>query len=83
MRASPVIVLEMGTRHGHQVSRPSVQINQTGRSKTSGCPQFHPIRSNLTLSKQCQGIRLKEGIGNDMLTASLSGRRTLHPHPGL
>lgn len=33
MRAFPVIVLEMGTRHGHQVSRPSAPTNQTGRSR--------------------------------------------------
>ena len=31
MRAYPVIVLEMGTRHGHQVSRPLAPTNQTGR----------------------------------------------------
>jgi hypothetical protein len=33
MRAYPVIVLEMGTRHGHQVNRPSALTNQTGQSR--------------------------------------------------
>lgn len=83
MRAFPVIVLEMGTRHGHQVNRPSVQTNQTGQSwnirLSSSCA--HTPQKSMHLSKQTRPWQYEDG--NTMFTASLSGRRTLHPHPGL
>lgn len=43
MRAFPVIVLEMGTRHGHQVSRPSAPTNQTGRSRNLRMSSVHTV----------------------------------------
>lgn len=60
MRAYPVIVLEMGTRHGHQVNRPSAPTNQTGRSRNVRVSSSTPHHTPLTLS--CKNVKMGERL---------------------
>lgn len=83
MRAYPVIVLEMGTRHGHQVNRPLAPINQTGRSRSLRVSSFIQHTALKERDPKTSISRAEDAEWDGMFTASLSGRRTLHLHPGL